>query len=149
MVLKKDPALFGHPEIFPFRIFTPCNQGVVDRRTALVFHNLVAVQPVLDTVIRIYNDTAGIPRSYRARIPCYLYGWYKVIERSYRAIPDHAFFCVRMLRIIEDLILKSDSGSFIPFTFGDEIFHAAVGALGEAKLELKVKRSIFFFRNDV
>src|SRR5690606_13447496 len=108
VILQKNSPLLSHTKVFPFLILAAGHKGMIDWRTALIFHDLKSVQPMLNAVVRIHDDASAIPFTYRLQRALIVDAGDQVVKGCQRTVADRSLLGIGMFGIIENLIFQSD-----------------------------------------
>src|SRR5688572_9930048 len=136
MILQEDSAFLGHAKLFKFSIFASCYEGIIDGGTALILDHFVSIQPMLDAIVRVDNNSAPIPFTGFSLTSLNLQRRDQIIERSLSPVSYNALAGVWMLRIVQYLVFETDGNTFVFFVLPYKVLHAAVCSFGEFKFEL-------------
>ena len=133
VVLKQDMAGLVVTEVCTLAEFAALHQGIEHLVVAIVFHDLHAVEPVLDVVV-LYDDPGGIPLAH-TEVCFILVGTDKVVEGTQGTVAGYTELGIGMHLVVEYLELASDCGRIRRIEVGiDEVLDTTVGTLGEEEI---------------
>lgn len=147
MILQENVPSFVLTETGDIFEFALCFVSQEILSASLKLKHFHTVQPVL-YVFPFHEDSCMVPLADRLHL--LVRSRDEVIERCARPISVDPEFCIRMLRIIQDLILQTFGGTRgFRLGFDHEVPDSAIGTVGDLEINQQFEIAVFIDRNDI